>query len=163
MFRDCVATAIASDDPDHVEIVAALLGHTSPRTAERHYIHAQTLSAGRKHQNMVRDIRNERGLVRRSGFVAPADGIRAVRHLQRTASQGTRTLTVQSTPRGIVNPGIGLHLRLATNVPEPRGSQRSGQQNPNTYGIPSQNDGERQSEVADAGAADTALTTKQRI
>ncbi len=87
LFRDCVATAIASDDPEHVKIVAALLGHTSPRTGERHYIHAQSLSAGRKHQKIIGAIRRNKGVIRRSGFVAPADGIRAVKCLVRAASQ----------------------------------------------------------------------------
>ncbi len=87
LFRDCVATAIASDDPEHVKIVAALLGHASFRTGERHYIHAQSLSAGRKHQKIIGAIRRNKGVMRRSGFVAPADGIRAVKCLVRAASQ----------------------------------------------------------------------------
>jgi integrase/recombinase XerD len=39
-FRDCAATTIALYDPEHVGIIPALLGHTTPRTAEQHYNHA---------------------------------------------------------------------------------------------------------------------------
>jgi integrase/recombinase XerD len=33
-FRDCAATSIATDDPEHVRITMAVLGHTSLRTSE---------------------------------------------------------------------------------------------------------------------------------
>jgi Resolvase, N terminal domain len=36
LFRDCAATSIAVHDPDHVRITAALLGHRSFVTTERH-------------------------------------------------------------------------------------------------------------------------------
>jgi integrase len=37
LFRDCVATTIALDDPEHVRIAAQVLGHGSFATTERHY------------------------------------------------------------------------------------------------------------------------------
>ena len=33
LFRDCAATTIATDDPDHVAIIPSILGHTTSRTA----------------------------------------------------------------------------------------------------------------------------------
>jgi len=48
LFRDCAATSIAIEDPDHVNIAALLLGHRSLRTTERHYNQAQMLHAGRQ-------------------------------------------------------------------------------------------------------------------
>jgi integrase len=37
LFRDCAATAIALHDPAAVRIAAAVLGHSTLATAERHY------------------------------------------------------------------------------------------------------------------------------
>lgn len=38
LFRDCVATTLAAQDPNHVRYVADLLGHAELRTAEQSYI-----------------------------------------------------------------------------------------------------------------------------
>jgi integrase/recombinase XerD len=37
LFRDAVATTIALDDPEHVRSAAAVLGHVSFASTERHY------------------------------------------------------------------------------------------------------------------------------
>jgi integrase len=57
LFRDCAATTIATDDPEHVMTIAPLLGHTTLRTAEKHYNHARCLHAGRRYQDAVRQLR----------------------------------------------------------------------------------------------------------
>jgi integrase/recombinase XerD len=57
LFRDCAATTIATDMPEHVMIIAPLLGHTSLKTSEDHYNHAQGLSAGRKYRAAIRGVR----------------------------------------------------------------------------------------------------------
>jgi integrase len=41
LFRDCAATSLALEDPEHVRIAAQVLGHGSFRTTERHYNLAQ--------------------------------------------------------------------------------------------------------------------------
>ncbi len=58
LFRDCAATTIATDDPEHVLIIAPILGHTTLRTAERHYNHAQGLEANRRLQGSIRNLRD---------------------------------------------------------------------------------------------------------
>ena len=58
LFRDCAATSIATDDPEHVMIIASILGHTTLRTAENHYNHARCLEAGRRFQKSIKDRRH---------------------------------------------------------------------------------------------------------
>ena len=41
LFRDCVATAIMIEDPEHAHIAAIVLGHASLATTERYYVQAQ--------------------------------------------------------------------------------------------------------------------------
>jgi hypothetical protein len=47
LFRDCVASSVAHDDPAHVRSSAQLLGHAGFESTERHYITANTLTAAR--------------------------------------------------------------------------------------------------------------------
>lgn len=47
LFRDCAVTAIAIDDPEHVRIAAAVLGHRSFGTTQRHYNLARSTDAAR--------------------------------------------------------------------------------------------------------------------
>jgi integrase len=47
LFRDCAATGIAIDAPEHAHIIAPILGHSSATTGERHYNQARGLEAGR--------------------------------------------------------------------------------------------------------------------
>jgi site-specific recombinase XerD len=65
-FRDSAATTIALHDPEHVGIIPALLGHTTPRTAEQHYNHATSVVAARTHQQTIARLRRDgRGRRRR--------------------------------------------------------------------------------------------------
>lgn len=65
LFRDCAATTIATDDPEHVMIIAPLLGHTTLKTAEKHYNHAQCLEAGRRYQDSIRQLQSQARPIRR--------------------------------------------------------------------------------------------------
>jgi hypothetical protein len=53
LFRDCLATSLADDNPEAVRLAADLLGHRSFRTTERHYISANQKGALRRHQATV--------------------------------------------------------------------------------------------------------------
>jgi integrase len=59
LFRDCVATAIAIDDPEHVRVSAAVLGHRSFGTTERHYNLSRTLDAARTVSTVIDRKRDE--------------------------------------------------------------------------------------------------------
>ena len=59
LFRDCAVTFVALNDPKHIGIAAPILGHTDPRTTERHYLQAQQIAAGRKLQASLRSIRKQ--------------------------------------------------------------------------------------------------------
>lgn len=65
LFRDCAATSITIEDPEHVHIVRSVLGHASLQTSERYYIHAQTLEASRRYQRRILELRHN--LRRRPG------------------------------------------------------------------------------------------------
>jgi integrase len=58
LFRDALATGVATDDPERVGMVPQLLGHADPRTAERHYIHAKAIAASRRYNGIVAPIRD---------------------------------------------------------------------------------------------------------
>jgi integrase/recombinase XerD len=47
LFRDCAATHLAIDDPQHVRVAAAVLGHRSFATTQRHYNLSRTIDASR--------------------------------------------------------------------------------------------------------------------
>lgn len=57
LFRDCVATSIAIDDPSNVRTAAAILGHTAFSTTEKYYNQATSLEAGRHYQAVLEDVR----------------------------------------------------------------------------------------------------------
>ena len=59
LFRDCAVTTVAIDDPEHIGIAAPLLGHTDPRTTEKHYIQANALVAGRRLRKSVDALRKK--------------------------------------------------------------------------------------------------------
>ena len=59
LFRDCAATSVAVDDPDHVRISAALLGHCSLSTTQRYYDQSRMLAAGRRYQQQMMSIRRQ--------------------------------------------------------------------------------------------------------
>jgi integrase/recombinase XerD len=58
LFRDALATGIATDDPEHIRMASRLLGHADQRTTERHYIHAQALTASRRYNKVVLPLRD---------------------------------------------------------------------------------------------------------
>ena len=66
LFRDCAATALAIEDPDHVRIAAPLLGHTSFATTERFYNQARGHQAAHRWQEQV--------VARRKGSTPPDQG-----------------------------------------------------------------------------------------
>jgi integrase/recombinase XerD len=57
LFRDCAATTIAIDDPEHAHIIAPILGHGSITTSERHYNQAKTVDAGRQYHKTLKEVR----------------------------------------------------------------------------------------------------------
>jgi integrase/recombinase XerD len=59
LFRDCAVTTVAIDDPEHIGITAPILGHTDPRTTEKHYIQANAIAAGRRLRKSVDTMRKE--------------------------------------------------------------------------------------------------------
>jgi integrase len=56
-FRDSAATSIAVEDPEHVRITKCILGHTTLRTSERYYNHANSLQAGQRYQARILELR----------------------------------------------------------------------------------------------------------
>jgi integrase len=58
-FRACAATTLAIEDPGHVRITAAILGHAGLRSSEIHYNQARQIEAGRRHQAAVLALRRE--------------------------------------------------------------------------------------------------------
>jgi len=61
LFRDAAATSIAIEDPDHVGIVTAILGHSTFRTSERYYNQATSLEAARRFQAAIETFRGAPG------------------------------------------------------------------------------------------------------
>jgi integrase/recombinase XerD len=59
LFRDCAATFIAILDPEHVRIIAVILGQSTLAIAEKHYIQAQGLEAGRRYLRTRRYVRDD--------------------------------------------------------------------------------------------------------
>jgi integrase len=57
LFRDCVATTLAIEDPEHVRIASRLLGHRTPSSAERFYNQAGSIEASRKMQAVLLSLR----------------------------------------------------------------------------------------------------------
>jgi len=57
LFRDCVASSIANEDPEHVRITAQILGHASLNTTEKYYIQAQSSVATRRYHDRILSIR----------------------------------------------------------------------------------------------------------
>jgi integrase/recombinase XerD len=53
LFRDCAATSVALEDPEHVYIVKSLLGHSSLQTSRKHYEHANSYGAMGQYQKFV--------------------------------------------------------------------------------------------------------------
>ena len=58
LFRDCVASTIAEHAPEHLGIIARILGHQTLQTAYAHYIHTGTARAARAHQTHIAALRS---------------------------------------------------------------------------------------------------------
>jgi len=56
LFRDCAGTSIATEDPEHVYVAMNVLAHSTLKTAQRHYIHAQSLVAAELYQGEVHHL-----------------------------------------------------------------------------------------------------------
>jgi hypothetical protein len=59
LFRDCLLTSVAIDQPDLMSISARLLGHSSLRTGERHYNQASMLDASRRYGMAILELREQ--------------------------------------------------------------------------------------------------------
>ena len=57
LFRDCVATSIAIEDPTHIDIASGLLGHHTPATTEMYYNQARGVEASRRLQTFLLSLR----------------------------------------------------------------------------------------------------------
>ncbi len=56
-FRDAAATTLSRMSPDAARLISPVLAHTSAGTAERHYIHAKTIEAGRDYARLVKRMK----------------------------------------------------------------------------------------------------------
>jgi integrase/recombinase XerD len=61
LVRDCAATTIAIDDPEHAFFIAPILGHSSMATSEKHYNQARTIDAGRAYHRILAENRRALG------------------------------------------------------------------------------------------------------
>jgi integrase len=57
LFRDCLATSFAIDDPEHIHCVMPILGHSTIATSEKHYNQATSLTAARSLSATMLQIR----------------------------------------------------------------------------------------------------------
>lgn len=55
-IRHIAATSTAVEMPEHIGIVQSVLGHASPRTAERYYNQAHSLQAARRYQSVIEEF-----------------------------------------------------------------------------------------------------------
>lgn len=58
-FRDAAATTLARSSPESARLIRGVLGHKGFRTAERHYIHAQTIEAGRDYASLIAQMKGK--------------------------------------------------------------------------------------------------------
>ena len=57
LFRDCLLTSLAVDQPDLMTIGATLLGHTRLETGEKHYNQARMVDASRQYGRDILELR----------------------------------------------------------------------------------------------------------
>ena len=57
LFRDSAATTAVRHSPESARLIRPLLAHSGFETAEKHYIHAWTVEAGRDYASLIRNIR----------------------------------------------------------------------------------------------------------
>lgn len=60
LFRDAAATTLARISPESARLIGPVLAHSGSRTAERYYIHAQTIDAGRDYAALVQRLKKGR-------------------------------------------------------------------------------------------------------
>jgi integrase/recombinase XerD len=56
-FRDAAATTLARISPESARLIRPVLAHSGSRTAERHYIHARTIEAGRDYAGLIKALK----------------------------------------------------------------------------------------------------------
>ena len=59
-FRDAAATTLARSSPQSARLIRSVLAHSGFKTAERHYIHAQTIDAGRDYASLIQHLKGDR-------------------------------------------------------------------------------------------------------
>jgi integrase/recombinase XerD len=57
LFRDCLFTSVAEDQPDLMTISATLLGHVTSATGQAHYNHARMVEASRRYGRAIWELR----------------------------------------------------------------------------------------------------------
>ena len=60
LFRDAAATTLSRISPESARLIRPVLAHSGFRTAERHYIHAQTIDAGRDYASLIKRLKKDR-------------------------------------------------------------------------------------------------------
>ena len=58
LIRDCAATALATEDPEHILAIARILGHNSIETTTRHYNQSQMTAAGAILGEVIANLRS---------------------------------------------------------------------------------------------------------
>jgi len=56
LFRDCAATTVAIEGPEHVGIVPSILNHSTPTVYEKHYNQASGVAASHRYQHLLDDL-----------------------------------------------------------------------------------------------------------
>jgi site-specific recombinase XerD len=56
-FRDAAATTLARSSAQNARLIRSVLAHSGFQTAERHYIHAQTIDAGRDYASLLNRLK----------------------------------------------------------------------------------------------------------
>ncbi|MGY6411307.1 MAG: hypothetical protein ACXIUV_09825 [Alkalilacustris sp.] len=59
-FRDSAATTLARESQLAAGMIGPVLGHTNHRTAEKHYIQAGSVEAGRDYDAVLKALRGKR-------------------------------------------------------------------------------------------------------
>ncbi|PUB09597.1 tyrosine-type recombinase/integrase [Yoonia sediminilitoris] len=59
-FRDAAATTLARSSAQSARLIRPVLAHSGFKTAERHYIHAQTIDAGRDYASLIKRLKGDR-------------------------------------------------------------------------------------------------------
>lgn len=58
--EDAAATTLSQISPESARLIGPVLAHSGSRPAERHYIHAQTIEAGRDYAALVARLKKGR-------------------------------------------------------------------------------------------------------